>query len=190
MDDEADAFELRRVLDEACVDPELREEWQRFHLMRDLMHQEAPGAFAPGLRDAIWSELMAEQESQHDQSADVIDVGRLGEARERSSNSRWGPIAAGAIAATAALVVVLGGGFFEGDEGPQIAQDIYVPNADLQMANQQITAADRQRRNAYFVRHAQFRGMNQIGVASFAKVVTYDEALMQAGEERDANPAE
>ena len=32
---EADAFELRRVLDEAKGDAELREQWHRLHLIRD-----------------------------------------------------------------------------------------------------------------------------------------------------------
>ena len=40
MDGEADEFEIRRVLNEAADDPELRGVWERYHLVRSVMRGE------------------------------------------------------------------------------------------------------------------------------------------------------
>ena len=48
LDDEADAFELRRMLDETAGNDELREEWHRLNLMRDIMREDVP--FAVNIR--------------------------------------------------------------------------------------------------------------------------------------------
>jgi len=179
MDDEADAFELRRVLDEVQGDPALRCQWQRLHMIRDLM-QKKPQAYAPQLRDAIWSELLAEQTGADD-GVDVVAVSVPHGKSPKSPGVFWRRLAGSVVAATVALVVVLNGDIFQDDT--EIAQDLSVPSAGLQVVGGQITPADRQRRNAYYVRHAQFRGMHQIGVASFTKLATFDESDMQAGEE-------
>ena len=191
MDDEADAFELRRVLDEAKADEALREQWQRFHLIRDLM-QKTPQAYAPELRDALWERLMADHDEQ-DGLADVVMLDSPNQAGKPSSTSRWGTLAGGAIAATVALLVVMSGDLFSDDPTAEIAENLYVPTDSMRQVSGEITAADRQRRNAYYLSHTQTRAMNQIGVASFTKLVTFDEERMARDEDRAAEeqaPAE
>ena len=56
MDDEADAFELRRVLDEAKADADLREQWYRFHVVRDALSS-GMEHYRPELRERIWAAL-------------------------------------------------------------------------------------------------------------------------------------
>jgi hypothetical protein len=40
---------------------------------------------------------------------------------------------------------------------------------------QEVSASDLQRANAYFVHHVQQKALNQPGVASFVKLVTYEQ---------------
>lgn len=186
MDDEADAFELRRVLDEAQGDDELRAEWQRLHMISDLLH-ETPQAYAPGLRDALWEELLAERADNEAESADLVPLDVSNGGSGKSRGNFWGRIAGGVVAASVALVVVLNGDLLQDElrQGtePVVDSQIYVPSQGMQVVSGEITPADRQRRNAYYIQHAQFRGMHQIGVASFTKLATFDEAGMQTGED-------
>ncbi len=58
MDDEADAFELRRVLDELGRDAELRSLWDRYHLIGSALRGE-PIHVPDALRERIWQALDA-----------------------------------------------------------------------------------------------------------------------------------
>lgn len=59
VDDEADAAELKRVLDEAGDDPELRAAWARYHAFGAVMRNEwRPGA--ERLRKRVWETLQSE----------------------------------------------------------------------------------------------------------------------------------
>ncbi|MFU8815027.1 MAG: sigma-E factor negative regulatory protein [Pseudomonadales bacterium] len=61
IDDEADEFELRRVLDELDDDPELRALWDRYHVIGSALRGEQVSlrkALAAGsLRESVWEAL-------------------------------------------------------------------------------------------------------------------------------------
>ena len=59
FDDEADAFELRRVLDEAAGNEELRDHWHRLQLMRDVMRND-DSHLRQSLRERLFAELESE----------------------------------------------------------------------------------------------------------------------------------
>ena len=59
VDDEADEFELRRVLDELDKDDELRGLWARYHLFGSVLRGERQGT-SELLREQVW--LSLEQE--------------------------------------------------------------------------------------------------------------------------------
>ena len=56
VDDEADEFELRRVLDEVNKNPELKAAWERYHLIGAVMREEVRGVDT-NLRERVWSAL-------------------------------------------------------------------------------------------------------------------------------------
>ena len=58
MDDEADAFELRRMLDEAQDDEALREQWHRYHLVRDVLGDKMRAGYPRQLRSSTWQALL------------------------------------------------------------------------------------------------------------------------------------
>lgn len=100
MDNEATELELRRVLRQAKDDPDLLDEWQRYHLVRDVMHQQAAGAPASpsllaGIREAISEEPLV----QHETPLVIREGGRVLQGFSRA-------LGQGAIAASVALVVL------------------------------------------------------------------------------------
>lgn len=67
MDNEATELELRRVLKQAKDDPDLLDHWQRYHLVRDVIHQQAsapaPDSLLAGIREAINEEALPATET-------------------------------------------------------------------------------------------------------------------------------
>ena len=181
MDGEADAFELRRVLDEAKVNDEMRAQWRRYHVLRDYMQHESHQA-KPSLRDAIWAEL---SEGDADVAIDVAESSGLqSDASQGSKRAPWlGRITGMAVAASVAMLVVINGGVFEQDG--QLGGDIAGVNSNavlpvdtdsshlVQVVRDVPNASDLQRQNAYMLYHIQRQAMNQPSMASFAKVLTY-----------------
>ncbi len=183
MDNEADAFELRRVLDEASVDSNLREKWHRLHLMRDILREEVK-TYDPGLREAVWQGLLNDPHGVED------DDEFLTVAPEHHANkgaSPWlGRITGIAVAVTAAVLVVFNGGVFD-DEGSSLdvaggepfvtpGQTINLERGDGELAPvmyQQATDADLHRQYGFMLRHIQQRAMNQNGLTSFVKMATF-----------------
>ncbi len=181
MDGEADAFELRRVLDEATHDDELREQWHRFHLMRDLM-RDSSQFYHPRLREGIRSALQQPQ-------SDDVEVADLVLAAESSATmptkvSWLGRIGGTAVAAAVAAVVMINGGVFEDKPGAEFAdREFSTPDlAATQAPNtisvepvlyQRATDLDKQRQNALMLHHIQQRAMNQAGMTSFVKMATF-----------------
>ncbi len=174
MDDEADAFELRRVLDEAKADEDLCERWHRMHLLRDFMRGDIDN-YAPQLRQKIWDGLNKHEEDE-EVAGDPLQVVPGSSAKVRSP---WlGRITGTAVAATVALLIVVNGGFFESDQQSEInsgfANTQPAPSAatPVPVMYSIATAADRQRMNGFFVSHYQSRGMNMPGV-EFAKMASF-----------------
>jgi len=191
MDGEADAFELRRVLDESKGNEELREQWHRYHLLRDVIQGNAQD-YDPGLRDAIWAGLQ-------DPEAGLDDVPEvelsLQDATQSTGRATWLPrIAGGAVAAAVAALIMINGGVFDTDQPgstPQIVQELPTSNPIVQENLRTVaTDADLARQNGLMLYHLQQQAMNRAGVASFVKVATFnesnDEVTVEANEDTSA----
>ena len=102
MDDEADAFELRRMLDEAQGDEALREQWHRYHLVRDVLRDQMQADHPRQLRSNTWQALLEapdEAEDLDDYSLSLL-VSEQAEASAAPTRSTWmGRLAGGAVAA-------------------------------------------------------------------------------------------
>ncbi|MEM9623437.1 MAG: sigma-E factor negative regulatory protein [Pseudomonadota bacterium] len=182
IDNEADAFELRRVLDEASSDSDLREEWHRMHLIRDMLQDEMQH-YRPGLREAVWQGLLADDpDSDTEQQSPRLALA-AGTPRPRSP---WlGRLTGVAVAAIAAVLVLVNGGVLEDDAGGLnvAGNESYIVGPENPVSGtsgelvpvmyQQATAADLHRQYGFMLRHIQHRGMNQNGLASFAKMATF-----------------
>lgn len=184
IDDEADEFELRRVLDEMEKDEHLRDTWERYHLIGALMRGEGGrgegGRRDADLRDTVWAALESERDLENSGSplepatpGDSIGVGG-------SQGRPWvGRVTGLAVAATVAFAVVFGiGGFDQGEQAaPSVAATtVKIEGPQLQeiQLTREVSASDVQRANAYFLHHVQHKALNQPGVASFVKLVTYE----------------
>ncbi len=172
MDDEADAFELRRVLDEAKVDEALREQWHRLHMVRDVLRDEA-ASYHPELRDRVWAALNTPDEGDAE-TAELV----LAEASGKAGGARspWlGRITGAAVAATVAAVVVFtGGSFDDAGEAPALVDNT---PADLTpVMHQQVQPEDLQRVDGLMLHHFQNQAINSPGVQSFVKLATFRNA--------------
>ncbi len=181
IDDEADEFELRRVLDEMEKDERLRETWERYHLigahMRGLRHGRAE-LLNSNLRDRVWAALELESP---DSAVEVPEPAMAEPANDGRRRKLLGQITGLAVAATVAFAVVYGiGGSDQDDQlsAPSVAEsnvNIEVPTLQEVQLSQEVSASDLQRANAYFLHHVQQKALNQPGVASFVKLVTYEQ---------------
>jgi negative regulator of sigma E activity len=179
MDDEADAFELRRVLDEAKQDESLREQWHRFALVRDVLRRDMQH-YQPGLRKAMWQRLNETPMDEQDVSEHLHEVPAD---ERRARRSPWiGRLTGTAVAAGVAILVMVNGGVFESDLNPQpdyAGVQSALTGGDLApVMYQQATALDQQRQQGLMLHHIQQRAMNQASLASFVKVATFRSAPM------------
>ena len=176
MDGEADEFELRRVLDEADSDPELRASWERYHLISAAIKGEAVSSgnqLRQRVRDALSSEI---------EQADVEPLQEV--ATEKPASPSWlGRVTGIAVAASVAFAVAISFNLDEGEDQLEIsalstqAGQVQVPTiqADVLRAAEFITDADMQRTQAYMVHHAQHTSLNnQAGVVPFVKFASYE----------------
>ena len=175
MDGEADAFELRRVLDEAKSNSELRDFWHRQHLLRDVL-QGGRVNTQVRLRERLLSQM---QELSPDQAA-TSDV--IAEPAKRSSSvSAWlGRITGVAVAMVTAAVVITNGDFltneFDGADLPQMAiGSAQAENTRLvtPVMYERATVADWVRTNAYTVHHLQQNAVNKPGTVAFVRLGTF-----------------
>ncbi|MEQ8691004.1 MAG: sigma-E factor negative regulatory protein [Pseudomonadales bacterium] len=182
MDNEADAFELRRVLDESCADPELREQWHRMHLARAAMQDER---FFDGrdLRQRIWAEMEGLEETPETASIDT-------EAETPTAGkSNWlGRVTGSVVAIAAAVLVVVNADFFvPGDAEPSLE----VANIDNTVAAPitpilypEATQEDRLRLDARRMYHYQQNALNKAGAVSFIRMATFKQTPPQDRAER------
>ncbi len=176
MDGEADEFELRRVLDEMEKDGGLREVWTRYHIAGVLMRGERVH-FNSDLRERVWSELALGSDDQAlEPDAPAAREAVPGE----GSSSRLGRVAGLAVAASVAFAAVVGVVALWGEgsvvEPPATAGTVTIegPRVGNPGLTSEISPRDLQRANAYMMHHFQHQGMNQPGVSSFVKMVTYE----------------
>ena len=188
MDNEADAFELRRVLDEAKQDANLREQWYRFALVRDVMREDMQH-YQPGLRESIWQAMNETEDQDADVSQPLRDVSVGPQHHQRSP---WiGRLTGTAVAAVVAVLVMVNGGVFDREIEPASADYAGVQpalsGAELApVMYQQATPIDQQRQQALMLHHIQQRAMNQASLASFVKVATFRSAPPQVPVERNS----
>ena len=181
FDDEADAFELRRVMDEAAVDGELRDQWRRLNIMRDVMRKQDQH-LRPSLRDAIFSELAQGEESEPVASPQLQSIEG---GRNSGRRKNWLGRATGVLVASAAAVLVMvNGGLFDQEatfENPTNSlADAQIGNAQELVPVMYSTAkpVDQQRQYGFMMRHIQQNAMTSNAVASFVKMATFERKEM------------
>ena len=185
MDGEADAFELRRVLDESRSDSKLRERWHRQHLVRDILRGDEI-VHQLDLR----ARLLAEMEELSSQEGDE-PIPEAQPKLDTTNKSPWlGRLAGIAVAATVALLVIVSSDYLiGGDEGagfvgPGIAQNNPPGATSAVLAPVMYdvaTAADRQRTDALIIHHLQQNALNRPGGFSFVRWVGFDRKSAQKG---------
>ena len=140
IDGEAEELELRRVLNAVESDAELRDKWQRAHLIGSVLRGESPQAIS---KSPNWSAVAAQA------SGTDADMG--------TEEHRWaGPVVGFGVAAAAMLAVVVYFGAVPGfDTAPSAAvQSGTVTAGTLRNGVPQATqGADLRRVNDYKIRH-------------------------------------
>jgi sigma-E factor negative regulatory protein RseA len=191
MDGEADEFEIRRVLNEAAEDSELRGVWQRYHLVRSVMRGEGRKLGAGTLGREFWAQIDADVTTT---SSEVVPI-EIESVSARNA-PRWAWVqriaGVGVAAGVAAAVVIVFGGRVIGDNGAtpdaalQTAQVVQVQQSDIQTKpaafdddGQPIddvypSSSDLQRAQAYMLHHAhQVALTNQTRTVPFVKVAAF-----------------
>lgn len=178
IDDEADEFELRRVLDEVHKDPGLKQAWERYHLVGAVLREEHRSS-DEALRDRVWAELDMVADD-----AEPVVLSETFESAPKAPGSRLNRLTGVAVAATVALAVALIGINLT-DSAPSSAPIVAAlpaatapaPGAVTLPAQSAtagaVTDQDQARTAALMLAHAQNLGMNQSGLAAFTKMVTY-----------------
>jgi hypothetical protein len=202
IDDEADAFELRRVLDELERDPSLRETWERYHLIGNVLRgertrysQSAARVLAIRVPEALRETTSADATTTA--ATDATPGGAVTVVppeRSRGSRSLRG---AGLAVLAACLVIALGIAFVPGGaENAPVEVSVagrltdlpVVPSGPLVAAvtDEQgavlvgaegfggASPSDLRRAHAYMLQHAQRQGLEQRGVISLVKMATYE----------------
>lgn len=186
MDGEADEFEIRRVLNEAAEDSELRGVWERYHLVRSVMRGEGRKLGARTLGREFWEQIDADTVAVTSETApDDSEPDTRSSTTRRTWNQR---IAGVAVAAGVAAAVVVGFGLGGSDRqvatpNAQVAQ---VQPSELQTASVALvdgeeqpsdvypSASDLQRAQAYMLHHAhQVALTNQPRSVPFVKVAAF-----------------
>jgi sigma-E factor negative regulatory protein RseA len=182
MDGEADEFEIRRVLNEAAEDSELRGVWARYHLVRSVMRGEgrARGVGTDALRARFWMQVDADDTP----ADDLPDASNVAVASSRSTWRIWGQRVAGvAVAAGVAAAVIVG--FPGNDNGvarqtPNVAVAERAPPAPIALFDDELggravpAALDLQRAQAYMLHHAHHVALNNRSVVPFVKVAAFE----------------
>ena len=177
VDGEADEFELLRVLDETGKDAALAKSWERYHLIGAVMRDEQV-SLATSMRERIWAEVQPDADAL---VADrpVVSIAEESPPPRKTGLGRWASLA---VAASVAVAVVIGFGDLTdgvGGGAPELVRSDSILEAQQEAINRavalndEVTAVDQTRTDAYMIRHAQHRGMTQPGIGGFAKMVSY-----------------
>lgn len=177
FDDEADEFELRRVLDEVAKTPELKQSWERYALIGSVMRREKSAEFTR-MRERVWTEVRLDEAQDRLPMLAGVDT-EENEPAKTAGPGRWASMA---VAATVALAVIVGLGNigeFGNDRVPEVASGSQRPVDQERALNRavalhdEVTPSDQNRVDTYKIYHTQQRGMNQSGFGAFAKMVSY-----------------
>ncbi|WP_415885541.1 MucB/RseB C-terminal domain-containing protein [Neptuniibacter sp. QD37_6] len=116
MDGEVADFELRRTLDRIEQEPELVEQWQRYHLVRSVMKNEEAELSGFDISGQVMQAL--------DQEPDLEVVTAAPEVKsEIKGNSFWKPLASMTAAASVTAMVILGAQTYNQPENDTIADN-------------------------------------------------------------------
>jgi sigma-E factor negative regulatory protein RseA len=192
IDDEADAFELRRVLDELGRDGELRSLWDRYHIIGSVLRGDRVRAPAT-LRERVCEVLETTSDEPAAAATPVAEphAEPSAPAVTAAPQSNLGRYTGLAVAASVAFAVVLGfSGIWSGDDVPgaeltgrdanvvasQPAPAITLPEVGGTRTDPaaEVSPSDVQRAQAYMLHHTQQQALNQAGVMSFVKLATYE----------------
>lgn len=185
MDGEADEFEIRRVLNEAATDPELRGVWERYHLVRSVMRGEGRTTTRmESLTSRLWAQIDRENAGGADDATGVaVESSNSNESRSRIG--AWGQRIAGvAVAAGVAAAVIFG---FRTPQDSTIPAEVAVVEPATPAATATVfgddardgsaavpAALDVQRAHAYMLHHAHHVALNNRSVVPFVKVAAFE----------------
>lgn len=126
MDGEVGEFELRRTLEQVADDPELAQQWRRYHIARAGMKGEAQAGLQLDISAGVMSALEHEP-TYHPSAYDREPV----PAKPQKPVSRWWrSVSSMAVAASVTAAVILGAGNFT--ESPSQTPNFYLPGASVQ----------------------------------------------------------
>ena len=163
LDDEADEFEIRRVLGEIAGNSDLKSTWSRYHVISSVLKRE-------GLSN------LEELDIGDASSGDIGSSFSRKTLGDRTLNRPWlrsrGTLVASLAAAIAALAIII----TISDEGTtqvELADTLVVP--DPVVTDDRIPAeSDILRAEAYLIRHAQHVSMNSSAAPiPFVKVIAH-----------------
>ena len=165
IDNEAGQFELRRLLDEAGRNRELRAAWMRYHAIGAVLRGEWQ-AGGGGLGERVCRAPQTESAP-----------GAGGGARQ-AARKPWRAAAASlaAVAALAVLLATIPAGGPGGEPGGRTAARPLSGTSGHPAQPGPAAPAERERLHAYMMRHLQHRAMHHPGVSSFTKCITYGAA--------------
>ena len=171
MDGEANAFEVRRVLEEVRRDAQLRKAWVRWQrVSAALQRGEAPPE--ADLADRVWAGLQdgPAAGAGADQGAGAVQE-PLGQQRNWARVTAWVAASAAAVAVIVATnFSTLTGG--EGASAPQVAARPVAPEPQRPLPSEPPTEG--RSVNAYMLQHMQHKAVNQPDVGAFTKLVTFE----------------
>ena len=164
LDDEADEFEIRRVLGEIARNSDLKSTWSRYHVISSILKRE-------GLSN------LEELDIGDASSGNIGSSSGLKALGDRTLNRPWllsrGTLVASLAAAIAALAIII----TINDEGTtqvELADTLVGP--DPVVTDDRIPAeSDILRAEAYLIRHAQHVSMNRSAAPiPFVKVIAHE----------------
>ena len=190
MDGEADAFELRRVLDEARANPDLRGYWHRQHLLGSVIRGEDIGV-QEGLRERLLAEMEELAEAPEEVHSELHEA----ETPVTKTNPWLGRLTGTAVAAAVAVLVVVNADLLVGgsdDPGFSVTQQTrsVQPIQTAPVMYDVATPADINRTDALIVHHIQQNALNNPGASSLIRFIAFDRKEPQALDieaERDQN---
>lgn len=193
VDGEADAFELRRVLDELDRDPELRATWMRYHLIGSVIRGEH-AALRGATADRLGQPLAVAAEIASSRPTHAVDAAAdTAGPRAPGVRARAGLLtAASAFVALSALVsglLLTGSDTQDQRQSAGLAQpqssasqlpsmtSAVAPSeaqpSEAQPGEAQPAPVNEQWVQAYMLQHAQQQGLDQRGVISLVRPATY-----------------
>jgi sigma-E factor negative regulatory protein RseA len=158
VDDELQDVARTRLLDRLLSDTELRVAWERYHLVRDCMHDATPAHGAQSLAERVKRQIALEP---------VV----LAERRARRRTSFVRPAAGAAIAASVAVLAVLA------VQSLSTSGDTRAPGQPAEVAGLRWDTpapAVERRLNTYLVNHSEYQGNGMHGMLPYARIVGYD----------------